>query len=343
MKIGGHDVDRAALLIAEIGVNHEGDFEKAKTLLALAADAGADAVKFQAYYVSDLRFVSPGADLERFERMRRNELSIEQFRALARQADDSGVTFLCTCFDPKTVSALSDVLPAFKIASGDVTNDQLLTAVAATKKPILLSTGMSTTEEIRHALELIAQGSHISTLRDRVVLLQCTSSYPCPPEQVNLRSMDYLGRTFGLRTGYSDHTLGSLACQAAVAMGARVIEKHFTDQKEGRTFRDHALSADASDFRELVRTVRAIEVLRGLDAKDVQDAEAGNRLPMRRSMAVAKDVNAGTALSADLLVALRPSSGWPASDWTALIGRTLARPLKAGDLISAADLTADQN
>jgi N,N'-diacetyllegionaminate synthase len=341
MKIAAHDIDRAALLIAEIGVNHEGDFDKAQTLLRLAVEAGADAVKFQAYYVRDLRFVSPGADLERFERMQRNELSIEQFRTLARQAEASGVIFLCTCFDPETVSALSDVLPAFKIASGDVTNDQLLAAVAATGKPILLSTGMSTTDEIRHALDVIAQCSGISTLRDRVVLLQCTSSYPCPPERVNLRSMEYLTRTFGLRTGYSDHTLGSLACQAAVAMGARIIEKHFTDQKEGRTFRDHALSADVSDFRDLVRTVRAIEIIRGVDGKAVQDVEAGNRLPMRRSMAVAKDVSAGTPLSADLLIALRPSSGWPPSDWMALIGRRLARPLKAGDLISPADLMPD--
>jgi N,N'-diacetyllegionaminate synthase len=198
-------------------------------------------------------------------------------------------------------------------------------------------------EEIRHALAVLSEGRHMSTLRDRVVLLQCTSSYPCPPEQVNLRSIDYLRRTFDLRTGYSDHTLDLIACQAAVAMGACVIEKHFTDQKAGRTFRDHALSADLEDFRELVRTVRAIEVMRGSDTKSVQEVEAANRLPMRRSMAVTKDLQSGTQLSEDLLIALRPSSGWPASDWTALIGRRLARSLKAGELICPSDLAGEPN
>jgi N,N'-diacetyllegionaminate synthase len=339
MKIGSHDLDQTALIIAEIGVNHEGDFQKAQTLLRLAAAAGADAVKFQAYYVSDVRFVSPSADPERFERMQRNELSVEQFRTLAQEAQQNDVMFLCTCFDPQTVAALNGVLPAFKIASGDLTNDQLLTAVASTGKPILLSTGMSTVGEIQHALEMLAGEGGLSILRDRVVLLQCTSSYPCPPEQVQLRAMDHLRRAFGLRTGYSDHTLSSLACEVAVAMGACVVEKHFTDQKTGRTFRDHALSAEPDDFRALVSRVRSIETLRGTEAKAVQAVESANRLPMRRSIGVRRDVQAGALLTDDLLIALRPSSGWPASEWATLTGRTLARPLKAGDLISAADLT----
>jgi N,N'-diacetyllegionaminate synthase len=338
MKIGAHDLDERALSIAEIGVNHEGDFAKAQRLLQLAAASSADAVKFQAYYVGDVRLVSPSADPDRFDRMRRNELSIEQFKTLAREAQSCKVMFLCTCFDPRTVSELNGVLPAFKIASGDLTNDLLLSAVAATGKPILLSTGMSTSNEIRHALEVIARGPQLEALRDRVVLLQCTSSYPCPPEQVQLGAMDDMRRTFGLRVGYSDHTLDSLACEAAVAMGACVVEKHFTDQKSGRNFRDHALSAEPAEFQTLVATIRAIETLRGRTPKAVQEVEAANRLPMRRSIAVARDLPAGTRLSSELLVALRPSSGWPVTDWPALIGRTLVRPLSAGDLIKASDL-----
>jgi len=326
MKIGSHDLATRALLIAEIGVNHEGDFEKARELVGLAAEAGADAVKFQAYYVRDIRFVSPSADPDRFGRMQKNELTWAQFHTLADDARKAGVMFLCTCFDVETVQALNDVLPAFKVASGDLTNDELLDAIAATGKPVILSTGMGSDDEVAHALEILGT--------DRVVVLQCTSSYPCPPEQVNLRSMTFMGTKYGVPYGYSDHTLDLTACQAAIAMGACVIEKHFTDAKEGRTFRDHALSAEVSDFKELVRTTRLIETLRGVDAKVVQPAEDAARLPMRRSMAVRRDVPAGTVLTADLLIALRPSSGWPVRDRAALVGRVLATPLSAGDLIT---------
>jgi N-acetylneuraminate synthase/N,N'-diacetyllegionaminate synthase len=333
MKIGEHDIDKRVLLVAEIGANHEGSFEAAKALLQNAAEAGADAVKFQAYYIRALRFISPQADPERFEGSQRNELTLDQFRELAERTRGAGLTFLCTCFDPDTVDALNDDLPAFKVASGDLTNVPLLRAVAATEKPILLSTGMGTDEEIRRALEVIAGGSDISRLADRVVLLQCTASYPCPPSQVHLRAIPHLRREFGVRVGYSDHTLGMLACQAAIAAGARVIEKHFTDQKDGRTFRDHALSADPSDFRTLASAAREIEELRGDDAKTVQPVEEVNLKPMRRSIGVCRDIAAGTRLTEEMLVALRPAVGWPAEEIDALIGRTLTRPLAAGELI----------
>lgn len=338
MHIGPHNLDEKALVIAEIGVNHEGHFDKARQLLTLAAEAGADAVKFQAYYVRDLRFVSPSADPDRYQRMQKNELTWDQFHVLAEDARKAGVLFLCTCFDADTVRALDDVLPAFKIASGDLTDDELLAAVAATGKPVILSTGMGADEEIDHALDVVAAGAGRAALADRVVLLQCTSSYPCPPEQVNLRALTHMRKRHGLRVGYSDHTLDLLACQAAVAMGACVIEKHFTDQKDGRAFRDHALSAEAGDFKELVRCVRLIEVMLGREEKQVQPAEDAARAPMRRSLAVRRDVPAGARITEDLLIALRPSSGWPVRDRASLIGRTLARALAAGDLVKAEDL-----
>ena len=339
MKIASHDLDQKALLVAEIGVNHEGEFDKARAMIRLAADAGADAVKFQAYYVRDLRFVSPSGDPDRFGRMQKNELTWDQFHVLADDAKKAGVMFLCTCFDAETVRALDDVLPAFKIASGDLTDDDLLQAVAATGKPVILSTGMGSDDEVAHALDVIAGGKGHASLRDRVVLLQCTSSYPCPPEQVNLRAMTHMAKKYGLRTGYSDHTLDLLASQAAIAMGACVIEKHFTDEKEGRTFRDHALSAEASDFVELVRTTRLIEAMLGKEEKRVQPAEEAARGPMRRSLAVTRDLPAGTAITDDMLIALRPSHGWPVRDRASLVGRVLARPLAAGDLVKAEDVT----
>lgn len=343
MKIASHDLDRKALLVAEIGVNHEGAFDKARELIALAASAGADAVKFQAYYVRDLRFVSPSGDPDRFARMQKNELTWEQFHVLAGDAKKAGVMFLCTCFDAETVRALDDVLPAFKIASGDLTDDDLLRAVAATGKPVILSTGMATDDEVAHALDVLAEGQGLASLRERVVLLQCTSSYPCPPEQVNLRAMTHMAKTYGVRVGYSDHTLDLLASQAAIAMGACVIEKHFTDAREGRSFRDHALSAEAADFAELARTTRLIETLLGKEAKETQPAEEAARGPMRRSLAVTRDVPAGTTLTDDLLIALRPSHGWPVKDRAALVGRTLARPLAAGDLVTPEHLVPAQD
>ena len=155
--------------------------------------------------------------------------------------------------------------------------------------------------------------------------------------------MDSLREAFGLRAGYSDHTLDLLACQAAAAMGACLIEKHFTDVKSGRTFRDHALSAEPQEFRELVGRVRLIEQLRGAGGKTVQPAESANRLPMRRSVGVARDVAAGTPLTEELLIALRPASGWPVSDWSTLLGRTLVHSLQAGDLIAPSDLAAPKD
>lgn len=333
MKIASHDLDQKALLVAEIGVNHEGEFDKAREMIRMAAGAGADAVKFQAYYVRDLRFVSPSGDPDRFARMQKNELTWAQFHVLADDARKAGVMFLCTCFDVETVNALNDVLPAFKIASGDLTNDELLAAVAATGKPVILSTGMGTDEEVAHALDVLAAGKGRESLREQVILLQCTSSYPCPPEQVNLRAMTHMAKQYGVRIGYSDHTLDLLACQAAIAMGACVIEKHFTDEKDGRTFRDHALSAEASDFQELVRTTRLIETMMGREAKEVQPAEDAARGPMRRSLGVKRDLPAGATITDDLLIALRPSHGWPVKDRAALVGRTLAQPLAAGDLV----------
>lgn len=337
MKIGSHDLDRRILLVAEIGVNHEGDFAVARQLIRQAASAGADAVKFQAYYPKELRFISPQADPDRFQRAQKNALSWEQFRFLANDACEAGVLFLCTYFDVETIEALADLVPALKVASGDLTNLELIRAVARSGKPVLLSTGMGDDRNIAGALDVLSLGGRAS-LADRVVLLQCTSSYPCPPEQAQLRAIPYLERRFDLRTGYSDHTIGILAGQTAAALGACVIEKHFTDRKTGRTFRDHALSVEPAEFRQLVEAVRDIEALLGVKEKVVQPAEQENLVLMRRSIGVRRTVPEGTRLTPDLLIALRPATGWPADEVDALVGRVLARPLEAGQLITAEDL-----
>lgn len=337
MKIAGHDLDRRTLMIAEIGVNHEGDFAVARRLLQDAVATGADAVKFQAYYPAELRFISPQADLERFQRTQRFVLTWDQLRTLAGEARAAGVVFLCTYFDIETVEALGDLVPAFKVASGDLTNVPLLRAVGRAAKPVILSTGMGTDEEIELALKTL-RAAGCEPLDELVVLLHCISSYPCPPEQAQLRAIPHLRRRFGLRIGYSDHTIGIQAAQAAVALGACVIEKHFTDNKAGRTFRDHALSADAADLRELIDRIRAIETLLGREAKTVQPAEADNRAIMRRSIGVRRAVPAGTTLTSDILIALRPATGWPAAEVDAVIGRVLARSLEAGQLVSREDL-----
>ena len=337
MKIGNYDLDRRVLLVAEIGVNHEGDFAVARQLLRQAASAGADAVKFQAYYPKELRFISPQAEPDRFQRAQKNVLSWDQFRVLADDAQKAGVMFLCTYFDVETIEAVADLVPAMKVASGDLTNVELLRNVAKTGKPVMLSTGMSDERKIAQALDVLSYGVPAS-LVDRVVLLQCTSSYPCPPEQAQLRAIPYLRRQFGLRTGYSDHTTGITACQAAVALGACVIEKHFTDRKTDRTFRDHALSVEPDEFHQLVEAIRNIEMLLGREEKVVQPTEQENLMAMRRSIGVRRAVCIGTRLTPELLVALRPAAGWPADEVDALVGRVLGRPLEAGQLITVEDL-----
>lgn len=338
MKIGGIDISTRPLVIAEIGANHEGDLDAAKVMVREAAGAGADGVKFQTYKAENIVARTEEARVAHFRRL---SLPDTAFVELAAEAKGNGILFLSTAFDLDAVEFLDPLMPAFKVASGDLTFLPLLERIAQKGKPILLSTGMASLEEIQSALDTIERGARISRreLSERVVLLHCVSSYPTAPEEANLRAIHRLRDEFGLPVGYSDHTLGILACVAAVAMGACVIEKHFTLQKEGRTFRDHQLSADPEDLAELTMRIKMLISMLGNGEKVPMPSELANRVSMRRSLAARTDIKAGDALSADKITCLRPGTGLPPSQLQDVLGRVALEDIPAGHLIPMTAVT----
>ncbi len=332
MKIGNVDLRERALIVAEIGANHEGDLEAAKVMIREAARAGVDAVKFQTYKAEKIIARTEEARFGHFQRL---SLPDSAFVELAAEARTNGVLFLSTAFDLDAVELLDPLMPAFKVASGDLTFLPLLDRMARKDKPILLSTGMASLEEIQATLDRIQHAAQISRhdLSDRVVLLHCVSSYPTPPEEGNLRAIPRLRDAFGVPVGYSDHTLGNLASIAAVAIGACVIEKHFTLQREGRTFRDHHLSLEPAEMRELVTSLRLVEKLLNSGEKQPMPSEQVNRTSMRRSLAARTDIKAGDLISVDQLTCLRPGTGLPPSRLPDVLGQVALEDIPAGHLI----------
>lgn len=323
MKIGKVDLSKSVLVIAEIGNNHEGDPTLAAEMIHAASDAGADAVKFQTFAAE--HYVRR-SDRERFAMLSRFQLSVDDYVRLSGIAQQEGLLFLSTAFDLGSVSILKPLVDAFKIASGDITFIPLLEAVGETNKPVILSTGASSLEEVEAALRVIGPS-------DRCAVLHCTSAYPTPDEDVNLSAIKTLEGRFGGPVGLSDHTLGSDAALAAVAIGARIIEKHFTLDREQSKFRDHALSADPQQFRDLVQRIRATELRLGDGTKQVQPSERDTRMAIRRSIAAARDLPRGTVLSSEDLTWVRPGNGLPPGDEQRVLGSVLRVDLAQGDHI----------
>lgn len=342
MKIGGIDITTRPLVIAEIGANHEGDVGTAKAMIREAARAGADAVKFQAYKAEK---IVARTETARFAHFQQLSLPDPAFVELAGEAGANGLLFLSTAFDLDAVEFLDPLMPAFKVASGDLTFLPLLERMAQKGKPILLSTGMASLDEIQGALDTIQHAARISRgeLGERVVLLHCVSSYPTAPEEANLRAIHRLSEAFGVPVGYSDHTLGILACLAAVAMGASVIEKHFTLRKERQTFRDHHLSADAAEMSELTRNLKVLATMLGSGEKGPMPSEQANRVSMRRSLAARRDIKAGDVISAEQITCLRPGTGLPPSQLHDVLGQVALEDIPAGHLIPVTAITPKRN
>jgi N-acetylneuraminate synthase/N,N'-diacetyllegionaminate synthase len=307
----GHGV----YVIAEIGFNHGGDLVLAKKMIEAAAGAGADAVKFQTFKAAALVLESS----EHFDVIKNAELSLEDHRQLARAAAAAGVHFLSTAFDEDSLDLLERVgVPAYKVASMDLDNLPFLERLAGLGKPILLSTGMATEEEIGEAVETIRACGN-----DRIIVLHCVSEYPTPLEDANLLTIPRLGEAFGLPTGYSDHVLGNAAAVAAAALGASVIEKHFTSDKS-LPGPDHALSADPEEMAALVKTVREVETALGRPVADEDRPDRANAVAFRRGLHAAVDIPEGTVITKGMLKCVRPGGGLGPKD----IGRILGRETK---------------
>ena len=326
MRIGPHDLDERVFIIAEIGNNHEGSFDRAEEMIGRAKEAGADAVKFQTIVPERLVSVSEEA---RIAQLRRFQFSYAQFEDLAARARREGVTFLSTPFDLESVAALDPLVPAFKVASGDNDFFPLLEEVARTGKPILLSTGMSDLDGVGRAKRRIEAEWQRTGRSGALALLHCVVSYPTVPADANLAALRDLA-TLGCTVGYSDHTIGIAAAVLSVALGARVIEKHFTLDKNQSDFHDHKLSADPAEFAELVRRVREAELLMGAGGKRVLPCEAAVRQRVRRGIAAARDLAAGPIIAAADLGWVRPRAGLAPGSEDELIGRRLAVAVPRG-------------
>jgi len=325
----------APYLIAEIGSNHNGDLDLCHRLVKAAHEAGADAVKFQSWSSSSLvgraeyeRNTDYSDKKKHFgtlqEMVESYQMTPAMHTAVARQCADLGIAFLSTPFAPEEVDMLAGLdVPAYKIASMDVNHPVLLRSVAATGKPVLLSTGMATIGEIDRALE---------TLRDAgagpVILLHCVSIYPPDPDDINLRNIPMLQAAFGVPVGFSDHTLGTAAAVAAVALGACLIEKHFTLDKEMAGW-DHAVSADPVEMSRLARDLPFVQRSLGTTERRVSDAELEKRKKFRRRVVLRHDLAAGALLTLADLDFKRPGTGIHPDEYPALLGRALKRGLSA--------------
>jgi N,N'-diacetyllegionaminate synthase len=325
--------------IAEIGGNHEGDFGYARRLAELAIESGADAIKYQIYSGDTL--VSAVESPERNKHFKKFELSIEQYIELAHLCQSKGRMFMASVWDAEMLAAIDPYLEVHKIGSGDLTCYPIIRKLVATGKPIILSTGLSTYEEIAATVEFIRGCDARYVSERKLALLQCTSSYPTPDEDANLDVIPELARRFGLPVGFSDHTLDAVAVEASVALGATIIEKHFTDTREGKTFRDHKVSLTCAEVQQLLARLARIRVLKGSSDKRPTPAElaAGHTKSFRRSVYAARDIAAGEVLDASNLTILRPEHGLSATEFEAQLGRRTTRALRRHEALKAGDVS----
>ncbi|HZY31970.1 MAG TPA: N-acetylneuraminate synthase [Candidatus Methylomirabilis sp.] len=330
-------------VIAEAGVNHNGDLALAKRLVEAAATAGADAVKFQTF--SAERMASRGAPKAKYqleqtdptesqvEMLRRLELSPEAHRELHAYCRKYGVLFLSTPFDEVSADLLAELgLPAFKIGSGEITNWPFLDYIARKGKPIILSTGMSFLSEVDEAVRVIRNAKC-----DQLALLHCVSNYPADPSDANLYAIRTLAVAFDVPVGYSDHTSGIEVALAATALGACVIEKHCTVNRQ-LPGPDHCASLEPHELRQMVAGIRTVQASLGTGGKWPASSEAKNRLVARRSVAAACNIPEGAVIRPEMLRALRPASGISPALTECVVGRRARRPLMEGQLISWGDL-----
>ena len=336
----------SVLIIAEAGVNHNGDIELAKKLIEVAAQAGADFVKFQTFQTENL--VSKAAQMadyqqknlqnqgaSQFEMLKKLELDLNMHLILIEHANKNGIKFLSTAFDLDSIDLLVDLkMPFFKIPSGEITNKPYLQKIARTKLPVIISTGMADLIDIENAVNVFKAVNYSS---EDLSILHCNTEYPTPMVDVNLNAMNTIKNKFDLEIGYSDHTLGVEVSIAAVAMGARIIEKHFTLDKN-MIGPDHKASLNPEELALMVRSIRNIEKAFGDGIKTPSDSETKNMMAARKSIHISEDLQKGHVIALIDLDMKRPSSGISPMEYEKVIGKTLAvdklgeSPLKWEDI-----------
>ncbi len=334
---------RACVLIAEIGVNHNGDLDMARRLIDVAVEAGADAVKFQTFSAENL--VTGHAEKAQYqqdndpraetqgEMLRRLEFAADKLVICRDHCRERDIVFLSTPFDEAATDLLMEVgVEGFKVSSGDLTNLPLLAHMAAKELPMIISTGMADLGEIEEAVDAIQRSGD-----PPLGILHCVSDYPAKPEEANLKAMQTIASAFGKPVGWSDHTLGDAVTLAAVALGARFIEKHFTLD---RTLPgpDHAASLEPDELKAMIEKVRIVEASLGEPIKRPQPSELETAKVARKSIVAARDLKKGETIKADALVCKRPGTGLAPRFLPLIIGRRAARSISADTLIDLEDI-----
>tara|TARA_Y100000994_G_scaffold127711_1_gene104869 strand:- start:1034 stop:2050 length:1017 start_codon:yes stop_codon:yes gene_type:complete len=330
------DLDfRDPFIIAEIGGNHEGNIDYAKKLLIDAAQAGADAVKFQTYFPDYI--VSKVEDPDRHEHFEKFSLKIEDYLTLSKLASENGVMFMSSIWDPESLVVLNDLVSIHKIGSGDLTNYPLIKKIIETNKPLIISSAMATIEEIEETVSFIETENPNYTDSKKLAILQCVAMYGEPSDNyANLNVIPTLAKRFPKHViGYSDHTVGNYAANIAVALGAKVLEIHFTDDKS-RDFRDHHISITSDELTELKDNILKTQKLIGSKEKyPVTEIESKNRITeFRRACYFNKDCLVGDIASIENLTTLRPNKGIDAREYNDVLGRKLLVNKKAFESIS---------
>jgi len=332
--------NKSTIIIAEAGVNHNGSMESAKKLVDVAADAGADYVKFQTFKADTL--VTQSAEKaeyqkiltdkseSQFEMIKKLELDKSAHDELIKHCEEKGIRFLSAAFDHDSIELLADLnIPLYKIPSGEITNLPYLRHIGRMGKPIILSTGMSTLEEVQKALNVLLESG---VEKEKITILHCNTEYPTPMEDVNLKAMLTIREELGVNIGYSDHTLGIEVPIAAVAMGATVIEKHFTLDRT-LTGPDHAASLEPHELKSMVTAIRNIKKAMGDGIKKPSPSETRNIPIARKSIVAKKPIKKGERYSEENITVKRPGTGISPIEWDNIINQKSIKDFIIDDLI----------
>lgn len=326
-----------AFIIAEAGVNHNGKLDQAKKLVDIAVKAGTDAVKFQTYKTENVvasgtesaNYVKNnlGKNVEQLKMLSNYELEYNEFKKIKNYCDQKGIIFLSTPHSFDAIDFLEDLVPAYKFGSGDVTNFPALKHAARKNKPIILGTGMSNLFEVKNAIQIIkSQGN------EKIIALHCTTRYPCPPEEVNLRAMLTMKKNLNCLVGYSDHSLGITVPIIASALGANVIEKHFTISKD-LPGPDHKASLNPNELKTMVKEIRNTEKILGSYDKKPTQSEGGLIQLVRKSIVANQDINKGSLIDKNMIIIKRPGTGIKPGDFDKIIGKKVTRNITKDEIL----------
>jgi len=324
---------KKTFIVAEIGNNHEGSFELACKLINKAKETGVDAVKFQTFKTED--FIHP-SEKKRFKILKKFELTNENFYKLSVISKKKGLKFISTPFDLKSAVFLSNLVDLFKIASGDNNYNKLIETVLKYKKPTLISTGLLNFTEILNLYKFIKNKKFSLS---RLAFLHCVSAYPVPDNEINLLSIKFLKEKFPITVGFSDHSLGLYASVAAIVLGAKIVEKHFTIDNNFSRFRDHKISLNPHDMKKLVNSIRLIEKMLGKNEKKIQPSESKNLFSIRRSLYASRNIYKNSIININDVSILRPLYLLNPNDLKKIINNKTKTFIKKGKGFSLKELS----